>query len=270
MKNAIGFAISVIGYSHILKNKPCQDYSCYYSDSRVSVGIVCDGHGGDKHFRSATGARIATNIVCDAAVVFAKSVSKDMVFAERLKKLRELEKNIIYTWQIKVKEDITQFPFTDDEIDGLSEREKKQLTKNAFLAYGTTLLCVIKVKEYCYLLKLGDGNIVCISDDKMFEPIEKDRRLNFNYTTSLCAEDAFDCMQDAVMKSEKIKAFILSSDGVYNSFDGREKYYNFLNQIYSNREDKDILQETTEFLPILSKNGSGDDLSICLLQVSSM
>ncbi len=193
-----------------------------------------------------------------------------MVFAERLKKLKELEKNIIYAWQIKVKEDINQFPFTDYEIGELTEREKKQLTKNTFLAYGTTLLCVIKIKEYCYIIKLGDGNIVGISDDRIFEPIEKDSRLNFNYTTSLCAEDAFDCMQDMVMKGEDLKAFILSSDGVYNSFDGQEKYYNFLNQIYANRYDKEIAQETAEFLPKPSQNGSGDDLSICLLQTSSI
>ena len=269
MKNTTGFAVSVVGYSHILKNKPCQDNSRYYSDGKMSVGIVCDGHGGSKHFRSAIGAEIATNVVCDAAVIFAKSVAKDMVFAERLKKLKELEKNIIYTWQIKVKEDIMRFPFTDYEIVELSAREKKQLAKNAFLAYGTTLLCVIKVKDYCYLIKLGDGNIVSISDDRFFEPIEKDSRLNFNYTTSLCAEDAFDCMQDTVIKAEDIKAFILSSDGVYNSFDGQEKYYNFLNQIYSNRDDNEIAQETAEFLPKLSQNGSGDDLSICLLQISS-
>ena len=31
----------------------------------------------------------------------------------------------------------------------------------------------------------------------------------------------------------------------------------------------ELLQETAEFLPKLSQNGSGDDLSICLLQISS-
>ena len=32
---------------------------------------------------------------------------------------------------------------------------------------------------------------------------------------------------------------------------------------------ENLLQETAEFLPKLSQNGSGDDLSICLLQISS-
>ena len=45
--NAKSFNLSVQGASHIKRNKECQDSSISYSDEKIAIAIVCDGHGGD-------------------------------------------------------------------------------------------------------------------------------------------------------------------------------------------------------------------------------
>ena len=265
MKKTSGNAVSVIGSSHISKEKSCQDYSCYFCGHKSSALIVCDGHGGEKHFRSANGARIASDVICDSVELFAKNVSKDMVQVERLKRLKVFEKNIVYRWRKAVEEDVAIYPFTDEELKELSDKDKQRVEENIWLAYGTTLQCVIKVDDYWYVIKLGDGNIVGISGDTISEPIDQDPRLKFNYTTSLCGEDAFDCIKDTIIPCVEYDAFIVTSDGVYNSFDDKESYYNFICQIYKSRETDSLADELTEFLPKLSREGSGDDMSVALI-----
>ena len=265
MKKMNGIAVSVIGSSHIQKEKPCQDYSCFFNGRKSSAVIVCDGHGGEKHFRSESGARIASEVICDAVELFAKNVSKGMLHAERQKRLKIFEKNIVYRWRKAVEEDVAIYPFTDEELKELSDKDKQRVKDNIWLAYGTTLQCVIKVENYWYVIKLGDGNIVGISGDMIFEPIDQDPRLKFNYTTSLCGEDAFDCIKDAIIPCAEYDAFIITSDGVYNSFDDKESYYGLIRQIYESRESIELKDELNEFLPKLSQEGSGDDLSVGLI-----
>lgn len=51
--------ISIRGYSHILGGKECQDNSISWQEKQYDAVIVCDGHGGEKYFRSAIGSRFA-------------------------------------------------------------------------------------------------------------------------------------------------------------------------------------------------------------------
>lgn len=71
MSNIITFNKSVIGASHIKSGKPCQDFSVSYSDEKVTVLVVCDGHGGSTYFRSDVGARLAASVCLEAMQRFA-------------------------------------------------------------------------------------------------------------------------------------------------------------------------------------------------------
>ena len=44
------------GESHKSNNKPCQDCAYAESSDLLSMAIVCDGHGGERYFRSHYGA----------------------------------------------------------------------------------------------------------------------------------------------------------------------------------------------------------------------
>ena len=61
---------------------------------------------------------------------------------------------------------------------------------------------------------------------------------------------------------------MLSSDGVINSFSTEEAYVAFVENVFKGfKEQKlgDAKQELVDFLPELSKKGSGDDLSIAII-----
>ena len=60
------FAKSSRGYSHIQKNKPCQDYSAMYLDNQRALITACDGHGGKVYVRSNDGAQYASNALLNA------------------------------------------------------------------------------------------------------------------------------------------------------------------------------------------------------------
>lgn len=265
MGKVSGLAVSVVGSSHINRNKECQDRSRFFAGRKANVVIVCDGHGGEKHFRSSRGAEFAVETIISVADIFANTVTKKITESFRLKKLKDLEKNIIFEWRNKVAADIARDPFHEDEILKLSLSDQKAISENCYLAYGTTMLCVLQIQDYNYIIQLGDGNIVEISNGQIILPLENDPRIHFNYTTSLCAEDAFGSMRDAIVHRQEQQAFFLSSDGVFNSFTDETAFYDFVNMIYENRNCMEIESEIKDFLPQLTKEGSGDDVSIGLL-----
>ena len=45
------------GESHKADNKVCQDYSATLTERGLTVAVVCDGHGGNRYFRSDVGSR---------------------------------------------------------------------------------------------------------------------------------------------------------------------------------------------------------------------
>ena len=96
-------------------------------------------------------------------------------------------------------------------------------------------------------------------------PIETDDRLKFNFTTSLCADDAFNNIRDKVLPMEAGTIFVLTSDGVYNSFESGEAYIDFIKTVCGNTVSNELNIELQDFLPKLSENGSGDDVSLAIL-----
>ena len=76
------FNKTIIGYSHIIENKACQDFSLSYKDDTMSVAIVSDGHGGEPYFRSDWGSKIACECAFDMIREFVSNV-EDSIFKEK-------------------------------------------------------------------------------------------------------------------------------------------------------------------------------------------
>ena len=266
MRETKGFATSCIGASHIKNGKECQDRIRYIKDKKFSAVVVCDGHGGDKHFRSAIGAEIAIS-------VFEKSISE---FAEKyhslLKRsraetvLKNFEKHLIFSWREAVEEHFNFNPFTDDELASFDDFTVEELKTNPHITYGSTFLSCFVIKDEVFTVQLGDGEIrLIIGDEQVVSPMPEDENLIFGMTTSLCNDNAIKYVRDCISKVGDISACVLSTDGVRNSFDTNEHFNNFCKTMITaldNDGEETFEKDIQSFLSDLTQNGSGDDVSI--------
>lgn len=270
--------ISVRGYSHVLGEKECQDNSISWQEKQYDAVIVCDGHGGDKYFRSAIGSRFA----CEAGK---KMISAFMNYVLNNDETRinwdallsQLEISVINEWNELVRQHFSDNPFESDaRFEKLAEEDKRSVCSSYVKAYGSTFIAAVLTDKYLFALKLGDGN-VCVSNRRnkacLLDKIRRelsDEQLQFNLTTSLCNSDAAKSFKhcNISVKINRINGVLLSSDGVINSFTTEEAYVAFVENVFKGFQDqklKDAKQELADFLPELSKKGSGDDLSIAII-----
>ena len=77
------YSFSCQGESHKADNKPCQDasFSAVYDDG-LAIAIVCDGHGGERYFRSDVGSRMATEVISESIKTFVEKVDKTMFIGQ--------------------------------------------------------------------------------------------------------------------------------------------------------------------------------------------
>lgn len=267
MKNFYGIAISQVGYSHLKKGKVCQDSSAYFEDKNYAAIIVCDGHGGDKHFRSEIGSKFAINI-CERAI---RELVDGIENYKDLKQLRillsDFSKYLIYAWRECVREHYEQNPFRTEETDRFSLDAISELCINPQIAYGSTFILAITYKENLFIIKLGDGEVRVCMDDDISNPMPINE-FQFGRTASLCNSDAASRIQIDILHISKIKSCIISTDGVINSFETVNHFEDFcktLSNDFVNEELVEFENELAEFLPSLSERGSGDDVSIAIL-----
>ena len=128
-------SFSCQGESHKYCDKPCQDSSFSCSDNGLSIAIVCDGHGGERYFRSDIGSKICVRVTETAIRKFVDSIDRKMFqnkpFTQRKclnetsscdklndidNSLRRLFASIILAWNNEVEEYKRMFVDDDDEI----------------------------------------------------------------------------------------------------------------------------------------------------------
>ena len=71
-----------------------------------------------------------------------------------------------------------------------------------------------------------------------------------------------------VLPLKEVDSCIISTDGVINSFETVKHFENFcktLSKEFNSEEITEFENELFEFLPALSEQGSGDDVSIAIL-----
>lgn len=275
------------GESHKASDKPCQDYSYSSSSPDLSIAVVCDGHGGDRYFRSQWGAQFATEVIIDVVKDFVKQTSKslfkDMPFtAEGVvtgseKKLSILDKDfrqmfssIITRWGERIKRHAADNPVNEWEREHVAQKYLDELESGVALEkqYGCTLMAYVQTKTYWFAFHLGDGKCIAFHDDDRVwsEPIPWDERCFLNKTTSICDSDALNEFRYCYEGDGKFPvAIFLGSDGIDDTYGEMENIANFYIEILKIIAKDGIdtaIQQLKDDLPIISRIGSKDDVAV--------
>lgn len=256
-----GFALSVRGASHEDAGECCQDSSRVHITDDLAVLAVSDGHGSEKHFRSASGSEMATRVAIRSICDFCeRNGGMDNLFSQRGDiAARRIAANIICGWNSEIAAHLSFLP--------LNEREHEVSAKFGGLApeimYGATLICAAATEQGCFGLQIGDGSFTARLGDEMLLPMPEDAKLMGNLTTSLCDSDAIASFRWFYSKGG-FDGIMLSSDGLINSFCSGEDFLSFGRRVFCTLGE-DSVGALSEHLKTRSRCGSRDDISIAAL-----
>lgn len=265
--NFKAFHMSERGESHLHDGRVCQDSSASFSDECGTVAVVSDGHGGCDYVRSQIGSAMA----CEAAVKnirrLFENISPEAFLAEPDMMLIQLEAAIINDWNESVRSHYEANPFTEEELDCVSEKAGAPYRSGHRIerAYGATLIAAAVTRDYWFGIQIGDGKCAAFDEAGICtQPISWDEKCFLNKTTSICGSDALRDFRH--FYSEKIPtAVFMGSDGIDDSFKNEEDMYDFYKTIlyaFSISDYTQAVDELKAYLPRLSKEGSADDVSI--------
>lgn len=265
--NFKAFHMSERGESHLYDGRVCQDSSASFSDECGTVAVVSDGHGGCDYVRSQIGSAMA----CEAAVKnirrLFENISSKAFLAEPDMMLIQLEAAIINDWNESVRSHYEANPFTEEELDCVSEKAGASYRSGHRIerAYGATLIAAAVTRDYWFGIQIGDGKCAAFDEAGICtQPIPWDEKCFLNKTTSICGSDALRDFRH--FYSEKIPtAVFMGSDGIDDSFKNEEDMYDFYKTIlyaFSISDYTQAVDELKAYLPRLSKEGSADDVSI--------
>ena len=270
MTNA--FHYSCEGESHKATGKVCQDHSLTCSVDGLTVAIVCDGHGGERYFRSQYGSEMVVNITKEAIRSFVANMeqssftpkSSRSVFdakhftayssameGEQLehtnahKALTWLFSHIITQWNQAIAEHARNNDLSEWEEEHVEQKYKDEFramraSEDATFekTYGCTLMAYVQTPGYWFAFHLGDGKCVSmrISDNQELiceQPIPWDEKCFLNKTTSLCDSNALNEFRYCYQGDGKFpRAVFLGSDGIDDSYGDGEILNNFYIQLF--------------------------------------
>ena len=286
------YSFSCQGESHKADNKPCQDasFSAVFDDG-LAIAIVCDGHGGERYFRSDVGANMATEVIRDSVKTFVENVDKGMFIGkpftaeeaitseEVIKKqnpidkaFRQLFSSIIYQWNQRIADHAANTPISEWEQEHVPQKYLDELHTNETFEklYGCTLMVYVQTPDYWFAFHLGDGKCVSFQQSPLWTmPIPWDDRCFLNKTTSLCDSNAINEFRYCYQGDGQYPwAIFLGSDGMDDSFGEDTNLVNFYIQVVKMlvTEGKEATIASIESdLPQLSKIGSKDDMSVAFI-----
>ena len=282
------FHYSCEGESHKANNKVCQDYSLTSTTDGLTIAIVCDGHGGERYFRSDIGAKYAAEVTLEAVSLFVEQIDEklfihqpytavgptsDIEDVEQLSPIdiafRQLFSSIIYKWNERIEEHFKSTALTEWEQENVPQKYLDEFAEATSLEkhYGCTLMVYAQTPKYWFAFHIGDGKCIAFQTDPIWqEPIPWDERCFLNKTTSICDSSAIDEFRYCYQGDGKYPiAIFLGSDGIDDSFGEDENLVNFYIQIMKmlvNEGQEVTTHSIEEELPQLSAIGSRDDMSI--------
>ncbi len=275
MQKFIHFAYSVPGYHHIRSGKRCQDASFSYSDDHMSVIAVADGHGGNDYFRSDRGSQYAVRCAVESIKTFSRNINENSLTdnEDHAAFLTELASDILSSWRESVDADLRKDPISKDDLEKVSESSRdlysEGKTEFCRIAYGTTLIAACITRSCWFGLQIGDGKCAAFGRDGTFsEPIPWDDDCAGNITTSMCDEKGLEKFRFSFGLHDQIPAAIfISTDGLDNSYpyppmEKVFKLYRYALQICMEQGEDIMLSQFKDHLPMVSQNGSSDDISV--------
>lgn len=273
-ENILTFSSTSVGYNHIKVNKVCEDASDWYSDEKMKICVVADGHGSDNYPRTDRGSRFAVDAAIKCIVDFVNVAETDDVLNDErnnFELMLQLAASILKDWYQSVENDCEKNPFTEVELEKVSDKYKKRFLstdvreRRIEKAYGCTLIAYVVTEGYSFGLQIGDGKCVHVDKNGKFsEPIPWDEDCQMNVTTSICDDNAIEEFRFAISSQAPLAVFC-GSDGIDDSYATPEELYALYRSIIKIfiEHGKDVgKKEIEEYLPLLSKKGSGDDVSI--------
>ncbi|MGN0978149.1 MAG: protein phosphatase 2C domain-containing protein [Faecousia sp.] len=280
MEQMYAFHKTVHGYGHQLREQPCEDASGSYcaEDGAYLIAVVADGHGQERSFRSAAGARMAVETAMQCLQELARAVTADPEEAEafytavlsgslaRKTRIRQLTDTILSRWMDRVRSDYARNPPDAQELGPFAQfyQEPRRIP----VMYGTTLIAALWLPKCLLLLHQGDGRCdVFYEDGSVDQPIPWDERCVSPVSTSLCEPDAPDRIRHCVidLTEKPVLACYLGSDGVddcYRSQEGTHFFYRSLSCRRSEMDAGAFEAYLEEWLPKVSRQGSRDDISV--------
>ena len=253
------------GSSHILTDKPCQDCAASHYTKDYAIGIVADGHGSERYFRSERGARYAVEVTM-AILEELLTSTRNMRQLPKGDWQKQIAASIISRWNDRIEQDRAEEAFTDEELGALTDSDRQEIEAGRWqFAYGTTLIAAVLTRDCLFGLQIGDGKCVAVdAAGQMQQPIPWDELCFLNRTTSLCDNDAISLFRFAYMTRDLPVAVFVASDGVDDTYTTDERLYTFYQTLWKmlwDNPDKAVA-DLQDFLPKMSEQGSHDDISI--------
>lgn len=233
-----------------------------------TVVAVADGHGHDRHFRSATGSRLATRSACAVIAEFVGENTGVPWTAELAGTLcGRLPQAIVDEWRAEVAGDIDAHPYTADELGTL-----ERAGDGPEIPYGSTLLVALIAAGWLVCAQIGDGDLVGIRPDgQAWSPVAGDDLLDGHRTTSLCQSGAVASFRTAAydLRSQPLLALLLGTDG-YGNAQARDPWQpqvaGDIAELAIGHDDGWFAQQLPSWAQrCASADGSGDDTTVALL-----
>lgn len=268
-----GFSHSVKGASHEKTGLVCQDSSAVKLGDSYAIAVVADGHGSKKHFRSHFGSQFAV----DAAI---ETIDRFYQVRDELEAnlpdnhqriIRNIEKQIIATWNSKIEQHLAEFPVTDEEKSKFTAEEFEAIPTESY--YGTTLVAAVAGADYTFGLQIGDGSLVAIFEDgKAVMPMAYNESAPANVTASMCNSNAAGMFSSFYYPNRQLIALYSSTDGLYTSFGSEYDFLDYHSIITSQ------LTNLESFEPVILQNlkkrscgGTQDDTSLsCIFHAQAL
>jgi len=189
--------------------------------------------------------------------------------------VQELQRKLVDTWVASITSDLREHPLTEVELENLEKEDGPEsrisVEQTPQLAYGATLLIAAATDSLLLYLQLGDGEILSVdATGETTRPLPPDERLMGNQTTSLCQPDAWKEFRAAWVADLGLPALVLlTTDGYANSFRSDEDFLKIGQDYLGILRDQGIAilaEELPEILTEATQQGSGDDITLALLQ----
>ena len=273
------FGTSIRGATHIRSGQSCQDAISLSEPNETSpfaILAVADGHGSAKSFRSDIGATFAVKSAVTELKRFLAEQG-DLSDLSRVKQMAKdaLPKDLVKKWAAEIRQDLDAKPLTAAEIDNLEQKDGKcareRVEENPLVAYGSTILALAIGEGFALYLQLGDGDIVCVSEQgEPSRPMPVDDRLFANETTSLCLPKAWRDfrVQLEVFSSNRPALIMVSTDGYANSYRDDAGFLKVAPDILAmirSAGTETVRAELGGWLAETSAEGSGDDITLGLI-----
>ena len=253
--DAIGAVVT--GANHLRSESECQDAIYIHKDkSGYVVAAVADGHGSKACPYSAEGAEIAVRV--SAELLCSIQDSKEAQFTLAANKDDRIPKQLEIMWKEAVRAHHATMGRVDEEDD-----------LALFTLYGTTLNVVAAASDFVFFIKVGDGDVLMISEDGASHVLEPEEKVGED-TESLCLDEAWKFVRTQIMqiKKDRTLMFLVSTDGYSNSFADKSGFLKAGEDFYRlyNEEGLGFIENSLEdWLRASSDKGSGDDISLSLV-----